>query len=310
MTRPRAWLMAVAGLISLAACSPRSSSELPIESLSALDLAPGKRLQVAASTTIVADVLARVGNDDIVLTTTLPLGVDPHEFEPTPRQIETLSQTDVLFVSGLGYESNLQRTLAEAGLAPPTVALSEGLTPEVDPAVDPHVWLNPRNVIHWVDNAARALGALDPSHADGYTARAASYRAELEALDLQLEALATNVPRQRRKIVADHEVLGHLAARYGFEIVGGLTPGPSSAAEPSARDLAELQSTMRAEGIRVLFLTSLGNQSLAASLAADSGARLVRLYVESLSEPGGPADSYIKLMEYNLAAIVEALNSP
>jgi ABC-type Zn uptake system ZnuABC Zn-binding protein ZnuA len=310
VNRVRSGLFVVACFVALAACTLESSEEIPIASLSALDLAPGERLQVEASTTIVAEVLANVGGEDIVLTTTLPLGADPHEFEPTPREIERLSQTDALFVSGLGYETVLQRTLAEAGLVPRTLALSEGLTPEVDPAADPHVWLDPRNVMSWVDNAAKALSALDPDHADDYAGRALAYRGRLQELDGRLEDLAAQLPSENRKIVADHEALGHLAARYDFEIVGSLIPGPSSAAEPSARDLAQLQSAMQAEGIRVVFLTSLGNRSLAERVAADSGARLVQLYAESLSEPGGPADSYIKLMEYNLAAIVEALNSP
>jgi len=308
--RLRPGFLVVAGLVALAGCAAPSSNEIPIDALSALDLAQGERPKVAASTTIVADVLARVGGDDIDLTTTLPQGADPHEFEPTPREIEALSQADVLFISGLGYEMILQRTLSQAGLAPPTVVLSEGLESEVDPAEDPHVWLDPRNVMLWVDNAARALGALDPARASEYASRAATYRAELEALDLRLMSLVEGVPAGKRKIVADHEALGHLAARYGLEIIGSLIPGPSSAAEPSPRDLARLLSTMQAEDIRVVFLSSPENQSLAESLAADSGARLVRLYVESLSEEGGPADSYAQLMEYNLATIVDALSLP
>ena len=310
MTRLRPGFLVVAGLVALAGCAAPSSNEIPIDALSALDLAQGERPKVAASTTIVADVLARVGGDDIDLTTTLPQGADPHEFEPTPREIEALSQADVLFISGLGYEMILQRTLSQAGLAPPTVVLSEGLESEVDPAEDPHVWLDPRNVMLWIDNAARALAALDPTHSDAYSARASAYRAELEALDLRLEALLEDVPQERRQVVTDHQTLGHLAARYGLEVVGSLIPGPSDAAEPSARDLAELQSTMQIEGIRVILLTSLQNQPLAERVAADRGARLVRLYVESLSEAGGPADSYVGLMEYNLAAIGEALNAP
>jgi len=310
VTRLGAGFLLVAGLAALAGCTAPSSSEIRISALTALDLAQGERPKVAASTTIVADVLARVGGDDIDLTTTLPPGADPHEFEPTPREIEALSQADVLFISGLGYEMILQRTLSQAGLAPATVALSEGLESDVDPAEDPHVWLDPRNVMLWVDNAARALGALDPAHAEVYSARAAAYRAELEALDLRLESLVEDVPQGERKIVADHQALGHLAARYGLEIVGSLIPGPSDAAEPSARSLAELQATMQVEGIHVILLTSLENQSLAERVAADTGARLVRLYVESLGDAGGPADSYIGLMEYNLAAISDALNSP
>jgi len=310
MTRTHSAWLALSGLLALAGCTSGAARETPIDSLAPVGLAPGERLQVAASTTIVADVLAQVGGDDIILLTTLPPGADPHEFEPTPREIEALSQADVLFISGLGYETILQRTLAQASVAPTTVALSEGLGAEVEAVADPHVWLDPRNVMLWVDNAARALGALDPARAEEYRSRASTYRAELEALDLSLESLVAKVPADKRKIVTDHQALAHLARRYDLEITGSLIPGPTSAAEPSARQLAELLSTMQAEGIRAILLASPENESLAQSLAVDGAFRLVRLYVESLSGAGGPADSYVELMEYNLAQIVEALNSP
>jgi ABC-type Zn uptake system ZnuABC Zn-binding protein ZnuA len=307
MIRFRPAPFALTGLLVLAACAAPSTGEVPIDSLVPADLAPGERLRVVASTTIIADVLAHVGGDDLDLLTSLPAGADPHEFEPTPREIEALSEADVMFVSGFGYEQTLQQSLAGAGLSPPTVVLSEGLEPEVDPAADPHVWLDPRNVMRWVDNAARALSALDPARADDYASRAAAYRAELEALDLRLASQVEQVPPERRKLVADHESLGHLSARYGLESLGSLIPGPSSAAEPSARHLADLLSMMQDQEVHVIFLTSPEDEALARSLAADSGARLVRLYVESLSESGGPADSYLRLIEYNLASIVEAL---
>ena len=202
--------------------------------LTALDLAQGERPKVAASTTIVADVLARVGGDDIDLTArTLPPGADPHEFEPTPREIETLSQANVLFISGLGYEMILQGAICQAGLAPATVALSEGLESDVDPAESPHVWLDPRNVMLWVDDATRALGALDPAHTEVYSARAAAYRAELEALDLRFEVTggrrSAGRAQDRRRSSSAGPFSGALS---DLEIVGSLIPGPSDAADP------------------------------------------------------------------------------
>jgi ABC-type Zn uptake system ZnuABC Zn-binding protein ZnuA len=151
------------------------------------------------------------------------------------------------------------------------------------------------------------LSALDPDRAPDYAARAGAYKAELEALDRDLEDLVNEIPLEDRKIVSEHEMLGNLADRYGLQVVGSLIPSTSSAAEPSPRDLANLQTVMEAENVHVIVVAVSSPATLAQTLASDRGAEVVRIYIESLSEPGGPADTYLGLMQYNLAAIVDAL---
>lgn len=287
-----------------AGCGPSlPATQTPIDALTPAGLAPGEGLKIAATTAIVADVVRQVGGEAIDLTTIVGTGIDPHDFEPTPREIQRLAETDAIFVAGQGLEATLEQALVDGGIEAPRLALSEGL----DSSGDPHVWLDPRNVLVWIDNAARSLGALDPAHAEDYAARAAIYRAEVEALDRRLADRVAEIPPSERNIVTDHDMLGHLASRYGLRIVGSLIPASSSAAEPSARDLADLQSAMAAEDVRVIVVASSSSADLAQAVAADRGARLVRLYVETLSDPGGPAEGYLNLMEYNLGAIVDAL---
>ena len=84
------------------------------------------------------------------------------------------------------------------------------------------------NVIVWTENVAFALSALDPAHADAYTAAASAYRAELEALNSELHALAESLPAEQRKMVTDHDSLGYLAHEYGFTVVGTVIPSLST----------------------------------------------------------------------------------
>ncbi len=306
-------------VVLLAACArptPRPGGVAEVlPALSPAPLGAGEPLRVVATTTIVGDVVARVGGDAIQLTVLLPPGADPHTYEPTPADLTAVAQAHVLFVNGLGLEGFLERTLRNAGDVP-VVPVSAGIRPrlleeqgkeEHDGEADPHVWLDVRNVLVWVENIRQALSALDPGHADFYAANAAAYRQELEALDAWILEQVARVPPQNRKLVTNHPAFGYFADRYGFEQVAAVYPiGPG--AEPSAREIAELEETIRRFGVPAVFAETTVNPQLAEQVARDTGVRLVTLYTGSLSGPGGGAETYVAMMQYNVRAIVEALS--
>lgn len=310
----------VSAFFAASCSSSPGSSGLPIET-SIVDLRPaafaeGERLQVVTTTSIVADIVGRIGGEDIGLASLLPLGTDPHAFEASPKDRQAISAADVVLINGLGLESFLQSGGLLGDIKAPLVSLSEGIQPlvpggtpsgEMKSEVDPHVWTDPANVIQWARNAAEALAALDPTRAESYRQRSAAYIAELRLLEGRLQSRIDRVPINQRKLVTDHEVLGYFAARYGFSIVGAILPSPSTSAEASAKSLADLESAIRREGVRAVFVSSAVNPDLARRVADDTGARLVPLYLESLTGPEGPASTYLALMEYNVGAIVEAL---
>jgi ABC-type Zn uptake system ZnuABC Zn-binding protein ZnuA len=305
-------------------------------------LAPGERLRVVATTSILADVVANVGGDEIELSILVPLGVDPHAFEPTPQDARLLASGHAIFVNGLGLELFLEDLITQAGGATPVVSASSGIDPltpesgeheeqdedhdeggetqegdEADHeegeeddhqhARDPHVWTDPRNVIVWTENIETALQALDPEHASAYAANAGRYRAALRALDREVREIVARIPPEDRVLVTDHDDLGYFAAAYGFTVVGTVIPGTSSLAEPSAAELARLLDEVRARGAPAVFVSSVVNPSLVETLAADAGLRVVTLYTHSLTLADGPAAGYLDLMRYNARAIADAL---
>jgi ABC-type Zn uptake system ZnuABC Zn-binding protein ZnuA len=109
-------------------------------------------------------------------------------------------------------------------------------------------------------------------------------------------------------LVTDHTWFSYLARRYGFTQVGAVFPGYSTLAEPSAQELAALEDAIREFGVQAIFVSMTVNPDLAQRVADDTGTRLISLYTASLSEPGGPADDYLSLMRYNVAAIAGALH--
>ena len=204
--------------------------------------------------------------------------------------------------------------ITNAGTQVEPVTVSEGITTreftgggDEHFSADPHVWMDPANVIIWTRNIAAALSAYDPAHRDAYDANSAAYITELEALDTWISQQVAKIPPENRRIVTDHMLFGYFAEKYGFTVVGAIIPSYSSGAQPSARELADLEQSIRQFDVKVILVGNTVNPSLASQIADDTGIRLVQFYTGSLSEPDGPAATYLDYMRYNVSTIVGAL---
>jgi manganese/iron transport system substrate-binding protein len=304
-------------LLVVVGCSAASGPAAPESDSSAV----GDRLRVVATTSIVADVVAQVGGDLVDVRVLIPVGADPHAFEPTPQDVVTVADADILFASGAGLEESLQPMLESAGAAARVVYVSDGVElrqaavdsehgheDEADQgAGDPHTWTDPNNVMIWVGNIEEALVGLDPPHADEFRANAIAYRAELVELDNWIRQQIAPIAQEDRSVATDHGTLGYFADRYGLETVGTIIPGYSSLAEPSARELAQIEDTIRDLEVKAVLVGNTVNPALSKRVAEDTGTQLVFIYTGSLSPPGGEADSYLDYVRYNVNAIVQAL---
>ncbi len=147
------------------------------------------KLQVLATTSIVGDVARQVGGDLIEVKVLLPLGSDPHTFEPRPQDAAALAEAQIIFANGAGLEEFLQPLIESTAGTGKLVEVSRGITllafsGEADhTGGDPHTWMDPNNLLVWVDNITAALTSEDPQHADTYQSNAEAYKAELMALD-------------------------------------------------------------------------------------------------------------------------------
>ena len=307
----------------LGACSGQPEPDQPqdLTQLAPISLDAGERLGVIATTNIVGDVVHQVGGDRIKLTTLMGIGIDPHSYVPTPSDSAAIHDAHVVFASGAGLESSLEQNFENAGGDAIRVYLSDdlhhrltegGLEEEGDGhdheegEIDPHVWFDVQNVIQWVEMIEQVLSALDPANAAAYQANAAGYVRELEELDAWVIEQVASIPQANRKLVTNHLSFGYLADRYGLEQVGAVYP-ISPAAEPSARDIALLEDAIREYDVPAVFAESTVNPKLAQQVADDTGVKLVALYSGSLGEPGSGAETYIKLIRYDVGAIVNAL---
>jgi len=327
--RRLALLLLVSLAIPAAGCGFRppagGAAYTALASLQPVDLTAGERLRVVATTSLLADVVSQVAGEAAEVTSLIPVGVDPHSFELTPQDLRRLSEAHVVFMNGFGLEGSLEEALRSAGGQAPRIFTSQGIEAlafeghteadatesgtEADQSgeQDPHVWLDPGNVIIWVQNIEAALVALDPARAAEIARNASRYRAELERLDAEIRQALGAIPPSDRLLVTDHDEFGYFAEAYGFTIVGTVIPGFSSAVEPSAQDLAHLEDSIRRLGAQAIFVSAVVSPGLAQRVADDTGIQLVSLYAHSLTGPDGPAPDYLSLMRYNVQALVSAL---
>lgn len=295
------FLAVMTGLIFLlTACGGKSAS-------TSLEAAP----VLLTSTTFLADIAQNIAGDRLTVESLLPVGSDPHSYQPTPQDAARISASKLLITNGAGYEHFLGPLLENADGEREVIEASAGINlrqeAQEDHGTDPHVWLDPNNVILYVENIREALTHFDPDSTAVYQANAEKYIEELRNLDAWIIEQVSQIPSERRLLVTNHEALGYFAERYGFTIIGAVVPGTSSEASTSAGQMADLIDLIQASGAPAIFLDEVENPSLAQQIADETGVRVITdLHLESLTD-GSPAGTYIDMMKYNVDQIVNAL---
>jgi zinc/manganese transport system substrate-binding protein len=297
--------------------------------------------QVVATTSIWADITANVACDGLAdVSVIIPPGGDPHSFEPSLRDRETMDTADLIVSNGLGLEESLEDTIdavesggvavlhVAEGLDPiPTAAASDDVDHEEadhdeaddgaahdDDAVhddhgdeDPHVWWDPTRIATAVPLIADALveAGLDRDRVD---VCADQYVDDLEQLDEELATLVATLPVEQRILVTNHDSLGYLADRYDLEVLGTVIPSSSSLAATSPADLDALATDIEATGVSAIFADTQNSSDDANALADRIGdIEVVSMLTDTLDEPGTDQGTYVGWLRQNVETIVEAL---
>jgi ABC-type Zn uptake system ZnuABC Zn-binding protein ZnuA len=273
--------------------------------------AGGGELRVVATTTQVADLASNVGGDRVRVTSLLKPGIDAHDYEPSPADIEAVARADLVVQNGVGLEEWLSDTIASSGYDGPVVDASQGVAlRRVEGEPDPHIWQNPRNAMTMAANIERGLAGADPAAAAAFAANLAAYTRQLEALDAEVERQIDSLAS--RRIVTNHDAFGYYLDRYGLELVGSVIPSFDSSAELSGRDIRDLVARIRASGTRAVFSETSLPPRTAETIAREAGVRVVTgedaLYGDSLGPPGSDGDTYLKMIRHNTATIVSNLS--
>jgi ABC-type Zn uptake system ZnuABC Zn-binding protein ZnuA len=304
------------------ATTPAEQAPLTLPDLQPADLDGGK-LRVVATTSIIGDVVSQVGGEAIELVVLMEPGQDPHGFEPSAGDLTAAADAHVIFINGWDLEEGLVEELRNVSPGIPMIPVSADIPPlpsgghEEDaaaaslPLADPHTWLDPGNVVQWVENIEQGWVGLDIVSAIDYTKNTGQYLAELQELLAYAGEQIDRIPAERRKLVTNHDTFAYFAEAFDFEIVGTVTPGGSAIAEPSAGDLVQLLEKMRQEDVCAIFIETTANELLAQTIAAEldncDSVAVTTLYTGALGPEDGPAGSYVGMMRANIDAIAGAL---
>ena len=289
--------------------------------------AEGERLNVVASTGILAHFAEQITGDDADVVAVIPAGADTHTFSASTRDIRNIADADMVIVNGFNLEEGALGTIFEhtphdARL----VVAAAGITPlaggdhdeeaedhaaadapaGAELAVadgDPHMWLSVPNAMVYVRNITDGLVAADPDNAAGYRERAEAYLAELQALDEEVRSAISSIPAERRVLVVYHDSFQYFTAEYGLELAAAVLPA-SPSQQASAAAVAEIIETVGARDVRAVFREPQFAADALEAIAEEAGVDVLVLYSGAFTDD---VDSYIALMRANAEVLAEGL---
>jgi ABC-type Zn uptake system ZnuABC Zn-binding protein ZnuA len=265
-------------------------------------------INVVTTTTVFADIVGAIGGSHASVTSIVPAGVGPEDYEPKPADARSLAGARLIVSNGVGLDDFLDRLLGSTGSTSATrLILGDGIpTIDVDGEPNPHFWLDPTIVkTGYLPRIVAALSAIDPADAPGFQSNATSYGAQLDSLDAELKAQVATIPAANRKLVTFHDAFPYFARHFGFELVGVVVANVGQ--EPTPADLAALVAKVKATGTKAVFSEAQFNPKLSETLADEAGIHRVvtTLYNDALGP--APADTYLGMMRWNMQQIVDAL---
>jgi zinc/manganese transport system substrate-binding protein/manganese/iron transport system substrate-binding protein len=279
-------------------------------------VAPGGMLRVVATTTQAGDFSRVIGGDLVKVTQLVKPNVDPHDYEPSPADLDAIATADVLVTNGVGLESWLDDAVSAAGFEGTRVVMADGVAVRTGTGAesgqhDPHIWHDPRNAKIMVTDVERGFARADPAHAGTYQAHLTTYLAALDALDRRQAAAFATIPPARRLLVTNHDAFGYYTARYGITYVGSIIPSFDTSAELSGRAIQEIVAKIRETGAKAVFSESSLPPRTAETIGREAGVRVVAgedsLYADSLGPAGSAGETYLKAEQHNTDVIVEAI---
>ena len=292
------------------ACGGAEKDDESAAQQAATDLEPGVALVV--TTLYPLEYFARrIGGDSVKVVNLISNGVEAHDFEPSPGDMQKLDAADLIIFNGADFEPWMVRALDAIGKEGRAILeAGHGLTDygierQDGDRVDPHVWLDPLIAVEQARLVQSGLSHANPALGEVYAGHADTLIRELEELDRQFRSGLADC--RLRKFVTSHDAFSYLAGRYSLETIpiSGLSPE----AQPSPRDLARLTDTIRGLGIKYVMAESIVSSSLARTLADEVGAELLTLHpLESLTnDQSDRGENYFSLMNSNLSSLRTAL---
>ena len=277
-----------------------------------------EKLKVVATNSIIADITKNIAGDKIDLHSIVPVGQDPHEYEPLPDDVKKTSQADLIFYNGINLETGgnawftklVQNAKKEENKD--YYAVSEGVDviylegQNEKGKEDPHAWLNLENGMIYAKNIAKQLEAKDPKNKDFYEANLKTYLEKLSKLDKESKDKFNNIPAEKKMIVTSEGAFKYFSKAYN--VPSAYIWEINTEEEGTPDQIKTLVEKLRKTKVPSLFVESSVDERPMQTVSKDTGIPIfAKIFTDSISEPGQNGDSYYNMMKWNLDKIAEGL---
>ncbi|WP_083090339.1 metal ABC transporter substrate-binding protein [Actinomyces vulturis] len=293
---------------TLAACSPKASSSA--ESQQDYETDPHAP-RVLATFTVIADIARNVSGPHMDIRSITKPGAEIHDYEPTPDDIKSAQNASLIIKAGLGLERWFDKFTNHSKAT--VVDLSEGIDPimisggEYNGQPNPHAWMSPINVVHYVDLLVTAFSTAAPEHADDFAKRGADYQEQLRGVMESMTQELNKLPENERALVTCEGAFSYLAKDAGLA-EGYLWP-VNSDNEGTPQQIASTITFVDDNHVPAVFCESTVNDKAMKQVAQSTGADFAGvLYVDSLTGPDGDAPTYLDLITYDATTITNGLS--
>ena len=307
----------VAALVVLGIAGCATGKENSSQTTSAT--AESKKLQVVTTNSIIYDMTKNIAGDLVDLHSIVPVGQDPHEYEPLPEDVQKVQKADLIFYNGINLENGedawfakmVKNAKKEANKD--YFAVSDGVQviylagQNEAGKEDPHAWLNIENGIIYAKNIAKQLIAKDPKNKETYEKNLAAYVEKLEALDKDAKARIAKIPEEKRLIVTSEGCFKYFSKAY--DIPSAYIWEINTEEEGTPEQITKLVRQLRESKVPSLFVESSVDDRPMKTVSQETGKPIhSTIFTDSIAEEGKDGDSYYSMMKWNLDKIIEGLS--
>ena len=301
-------------LVGFAGCSTNTTST----STTTTKSNEPKKVQVVATNSIIYDITKNVAGDLADIHSIVPVGQDPHEYEPLPQDVQKIHDADLIFYNGINLENAddawFTKMVKNAGKVADKdyFAVSDGvdviyLEGEKEKGKeDPHAWLNIENGVIYAKNIAKQLIAKDPEHKDTYQKNLDKYVAELDKLDKDAKERLAKIPEEKKLIVTSEGCFKYFSKAYG--VPSAYIWEINTEEEGTPEQTTRLVEILKKSKVPSLFVESSVDERPMKTVSQESGKPIYStIFTDSIAEKGKDGDSYVSMMKWNLTKIIEGL---
>lgn len=306
-------LLFITGLLSLFMLSACVKSEPTSQAK-----AESEKMKIVTTYSIIYDITKNIVGDRAEIYSLVPIGANPHEYDPLPEDVIKTTDADLVFYNGLNLEEGnswFKKLIDIAGKSDegaPVYRVSEGVEPiyleskELQNEVDPHAWLDLRNGIIYAENVRDALIVVDPDNEHVYRENAQTYIAQLEELHQRTIDLIQTIPKDKRFLITSEGAFKYFGKAYGIET--GYIWEINSENQGSPQQIRDVVDLIRNKGISALFVeTSVDRRSMEMVSKETRVSIIGTVFTDSLGKEGSDGDTYLKMMDSNTKVIIEGL---